>query len=333
MKKQSYLAASLLIILIVGVAHAGPFVSGGGSLTGCTNSAGDLTCTSFTGDGTGLTGVTADGNETQIQRLIDADVPDGNDTEINRLATSVKANAASPVSATTGTFATTFSAGAGGMTVDADGDVTAKSVTVTKVANTASVNTLFNDNGTQTIGFSWKGPHQTTAQAADFIWQVPTGEPSAGQVMAAGTVASNTTTATWVTPMLSTGAGLVERLGVTFDGGGSAIADNSTAYVHVPFAATINQWTVVCKEDSGTTGMIVDMYKDAYAADTLPTTTMCTTGSPPHTTDGAGAGGLVHQAAWDCNVATITADDIIKFKVTTPPSDATWCTVTLKVTR
>jgi hypothetical protein len=81
------------------------------------------------------------------------------------------------------------------------GALTCASFTAAKVANTASVNTLYNDNGTQTIGFSWKGPHQTTAQTDDFIWQVPTGEPATGQVMAAGTVASHTTTATWVTPV------------------------------------------------------------------------------------------------------------------------------------
>ncbi len=135
--------------------------------------------------------------------------------------------------------------------------------------------------------------------------------------------------------VLSTaGTGLVERVGATFDGGGSAIAVNKIAYVHIPFAVTtINQWTVVCDVDSGTTGIIITPYMDAYAADTLPTTTMCTTGTPPHTTDGAGAGGLVHQAAWDCNITAIPADRIIGFKVTTAPTSSTWCTISLKVTR
>lgn len=53
---------------------------------GCTVSAGTLTCTGFVGSGAGLTGV------------------GGNDTEITRLASAEKANAATPVSGTTGTF-------------------------------------------------------------------------------------------------------------------------------------------------------------------------------------------------------------------------------------
>jgi hypothetical protein len=109
---------------------------------------------------------------------------------------------------------------------------------------------------------------------------------------------------------------------------------NKVAYVHVPYAiTTINQWTVVCDQDSGASGIVVTPYMDAYAEDTLPTTTMCTTGTPPHTTDGAGAGGTAHQAAWDCNITAIPADRTIMFKVTTAPTAATWCTVSLKVTR
>lgn len=97
----------------------------GSAPTGCTNVAGALSCVSFTGDGTGITGVIADGNETQIGRLITAgtsakalalnangancsagQIPlgvdatgavegcwtpstDGNDTEINRLITTL----------------------------------------------------------------------------------------------------------------------------------------------------------------------------------------------------------------------------------------------------
>lgn len=76
---------------------APPPMSGGGgaSLTGCTNSAGDLTCTSFTGDGSGLTGVTATSD---------------NDTKTTRVAAAEKANAASPVAGTTGVFSGTVTA-------------------------------------------------------------------------------------------------------------------------------------------------------------------------------------------------------------------------------
>jgi hypothetical protein len=130
------------------------------------------------------------------------------------------------------------------------------------------------------------------------------------------------------------GTGLVERIGATFDGGGSAISVNKIAYVHVPFAVTtINQWTVICDQDSGATGIIITPYMDAFATDTLPTTTMCTTGTAPNTSSGATAGGTVKQATWDCNITAIPADRIVSFKVTTAPTSATWCTVSLKVTR
>ncbi len=128
--------------------------------------------------------------------------------------------------------------------------------------------------------------------------------------------------------------GIVDKITATFDGSGSAILVNSIAYTHVPYAITsINQWTVICKEDSGTTGIIITPYMDAFATDTLPTTTMCATGTAPHTSDGATAGGSVHQATWDCNITAIPADRLLAFKVTTAPTSATWCTVVLKVTR
>ena len=97
-------AFCFLISAMVGfVFSAPPPMSGGGGSapTGCTNVAGALTCTSFTGDGTGLTGI-GDSNETLIQRLIDATPVDGNDTEINRLATAIKALSTAPMNGTVG---------------------------------------------------------------------------------------------------------------------------------------------------------------------------------------------------------------------------------------
>ncbi len=127
------------------------------------------------------------------------------------------------------------------------------------------------------------------------------------------------------TVMNATGTGLVERIGAVFDGGGSAIPLNYTTYYEVPYAVTsIDRWTVICKEDSGDTGIVITPYKDAYVEDDITLTTMCTTGTPPHTTDGVGAGGTSHQAAWDCNITSLAAGDIIQFKVTTAPRSATW---------
>lgn len=129
----------------------------------------------------------------------------------------------------------------------------------------------------------------------------------------------------------SAGTGIVERIGATFDGGGAAIAVNKIAYAHIPYAITaINQWTVICDIDSSTAGIIITPYMDAYAANTLPTTTMCTSGTIPHVDTGANK---TNQANWDCNITAIPADRDIAFKVTTAPTASTWCTISLKVTR
>ncbi len=132
------------------------------------------------------------------------------------------------------------------------------------------------------------------------------------------------------------GTGLVERIGATFvgTGAGGVIAVNQTVFSVVPYAVTaINNWWVICDQDSGATGIIITPYKDTFVEDDITLTTMCTTGTAPHTTDGAGAGGTSHTAAWDCNIASLAVNDVIQFKVTTAPTAATACTVTLKVTR
>jgi hypothetical protein len=78
-----------------------------------------------------------------------------------------------------------------------------KLVKTTKVPDYADISTLYNDNGTQEMGFTRKGPHQATAQAYDFVWQEPTGEPTEGQVAAAGPVSNHETRAVWITPLTS----------------------------------------------------------------------------------------------------------------------------------
>ena len=138
-------------------------------------------------------------------------------------------------------------------------------------------------------------------------------------------------TFTGVQNFASQPTGITDRLGATFDGGGSAIAVNKIAYVHIPYLVTaINQWTVLCDVNTTTSGIVITPYMDAYGADTLPTTTMCTSGTPPTVASGAHKTG---QAAWDCNITSIPADRMIAFKVTTAPTASTWCTVSLKVTR
>jgi hypothetical protein len=127
-----------------------------------------------------------------------------------------------------------------------------------------------------------------------------------------------------------------ERIGATFvgTGAGGVIEANQSVFVSVPYAvSSIDSWTVICDQDSGATGIIITPYSDAYVEDDIALTPMCTTGVIPHTSDGATAGGTSHQAAWDCNITSLAANSVVQFKVTTAPTAATSCSVTLKVTR
>lgn len=69
----------------------------------------------------------------------------------------------------------------------------------------------------------------------------------------------------------ASGRDIVERIGATFDGGGSAIALNKIAYAYIPFAGTVQKWTILCDQDVGASGIAITVYKDTYSADTLPT--------------------------------------------------------------
>ncbi len=221
------------------------------------------------------------------------------------------------------------------------GAATATSLAVTAAAATGGILDLLegSDNGTSYLRVQADASMATTAGIT--ISSDVTTESFSVTLGATGsdavTFASASGAGFTFTPVVTFSAapkGIVERIGATFDGGGSAIAVNKTAYVHVPFAVTsIDQWTVICDQDSGTTGIIITPYSDAYVEDDITLTTMCTSGTIPHTSDGATAGGTSHQGAWNCNITSIAADSVVQFKVTTAPTSATWCTVSLKVTR
>ena len=122
---------------------------------------------------------------------------------------------------------------------------------------------------------------------------------------------------------------LVERIGATFDGGGAAIAVNKIAYVHIPYAATINQATVVCDRDVGATTMVFDVQRLAFSTSTLPTASIIGAGTALTVPNGS-LGVQITPTSWTS--VALVANDTLAFKVTTA-SLAQWCTVSLKVTR
>jgi hypothetical protein len=201
------------------------------------------------------------------------------------------------------------------------GELTASAYSTTR-GNWAQELLVYEATGQGNNYFAIRPDGNMTANQRILITGAP---PTAGQFFKILSVSGDNATAQWYS--------MTEKLGATFDGGGAPIVVNTVVYDRIPYACTVNTWTVICDQDSGTTGIIITPYKDTYAEDTLPTTTMCATGTAPHTTDGAGAGGTMHSSAWDCNVTTLAVGDAIAYKVTTAPTAATRCTLTLKVTR
>ena len=94
-----------------------------------------------------------------------------------------------------GTF-TTLSAGASGFNVDADGDVTVKSLTVAKVSGTAGTIRAYEANSTDTSTVGWMGP---ASISASWDYQFSSTQPVANSIMLFGAPASNVSAQTWIT--------------------------------------------------------------------------------------------------------------------------------------
>lgn len=166
----------------------------------------------------------------------------GNETQINRLSTAVKALSTAPMNGTvgattpsTGAF-TTFSAGSGAMTVDADGDVTAKSYSTTR-GDWAQETLLYEATSDGDAYFAVRPPAKGTGLTANQRWVVPTAPGVAGEVLKVSSLSGDNATLDWVP--------ITEKLAVFgWDGGGAAITadtgDNETMRCAlIPYAATV----------------------------------------------------------------------------------------------
>jgi hypothetical protein len=130
----------------------------------------------------------------------------------------------------------TISAGASGFAVDADGDVTAKSVNVSKVSGTAGLVTMYEANSTDTSYIGWMGP---ASISESFSFQFSNTQPTAGQAMVfavptgTGDPNGNKVSAqTWVTPATLTGTETLTNKSITsLEVDGSADASLTAAQV------------------------------------------------------------------------------------------------------
>ena len=126
----------------------------------------------------------------------------------------------------------------------------------------------------------------------------------------------------WATPSVSAA---VSSIGCILDGGGSAIAANTIIYVRVPFACTINEFTILADQSGSIT---VKVYKDTYA------------NYPPTAADDISNGGVAVTTTTKATDTTltswttsITAGDVLAFTNTTVATTITRVTCQLKVTR
>lgn len=122
---------------------------------------------------------------------------------------------------------------------------------------------------------------------------------------------------------------VIGSVGITIDGGGSAITTGVKGYIEVPYACGIDRYTMLA-DQSGSA--VVDIWKCTYsqfdAGATHPVTGDKITASAPPTITTATKGQSATLTGWTTN---ITAGDIIGFSVTSATT-ITRLTVQLKVT-
>lgn len=126
------------------------------------------------------------------------------------------------------------------------------------------------------------------------------------------------------TPATPAGATAQEDIiGFVVDGAGSAITTGSKGYREIPYACTINSWTILGKESGS---CVVDVKRCTYAG--FPATSSIA-GSEKPTLSSAQKNQDTSLSTW---TTSLSAGDILEFVVDSA-STVTRITVSLKVTR
>lgn len=196
--------------------------------------------------------IAANGNLT-CAAIADADVPDALTISGGTINNSVIGG----TTAAAGTF-TTLNAGGTGFSVDADGDTSAKSFTVTKSSGVAGDLGLYEANSTDTHAAGFRGPASITGDGAYRIL-FPNARASAANSVLAVTNSGETGTGTAADPYIQTGSWVVPIVEGTATGGivlgdASPDADGEVGYASNAYAfyansedfkvtATTNLWT------------------------------------------------------------------------------------------
>ena len=109
------------------------------------------------------------------------------------------------------------------------------------------------------------------------------------------------------------------------DGGGAAITTGVKGDIEIPFACTVNSWTILA-DQSGS--IVVDVWKDTYA-NFPPTVADTIAGSEKPTLTAAAKNQDASLSTW---TTSITAGDILRFNVDSAAT-VTRVTIAIKVTR
>lgn len=101
---------------------------------------------------------------------------------------------------------------------------------------------------------------------------------------------------------------IIKNVGITIDGGGSAISTGVKGYITVPYAMTITGWTLT-GDVSGS--IVIDVWKDTYA-NYPPTVADTIAGTEKPTITTATKGQDLSLSSW---TTTVTAGDVLGFNV------------------
>lgn len=180
------------------------------------------------------------------------------------------------------------------------------------------------------------GTSAFTAAAAGTDYVAPGAVTADGITMATARMLGRTTASTGAVEEITVGSGLSLASGNLFnnsvvaiefiiDGGGSAITTGIQGDLEIPFACTINTWSLLA-DQSGS--IVVDIWKDTYA-NYPPVVGDTITGSALPTISAATKGQSSTLTGW---TTTISAGDTLRYNV----NSITTCTrvvLSLKVTR
>ena len=242
------------------------------------------------------------------------------------ILTSLQSTPIGSTIASTGLF-TTLGAGAGGFSVDADGDVIAKSVTVTQGA-TGSVYTWLEGSGG---GTNFRKISVPDALTADLELQFPDTLPTDNQFLVFLAPTTGKSVGAWRTD--------TDRIVATFNGGGTtAIVQDEKAVITVPFNCVVTGGQIVASKKLGTSGTVsieVDIWREATATNydggsshPAITDTICAAACPAVA---AGNRAAIDPATWGAG-ATLAKGDILVFNVDSV-TDTVIANVVLYVTK